>query len=185
MENATTTPLDTAEKDSQTRQSGTIIQIALDQESPTDPDPPTRTEVQAPSFARPTVPTGATTPPSNTNQKEAAAESVPGKQAETTLPYDIEQIPEMFRHDFEWEEPTINFECPKGGPGGFLCCDECGKAYSDVLSQTFQQLERQKSNKVAAEVESISKFMELNHSRLTISVQKAQQKPPPMVLKNT
>ena len=107
--------------------------------------------------------------------------------------YDIEHVPEIFRRDFEWtphpvygagDEP-VGSKCPTGGPGGLLCCSHCSNAYSDYLSTTFDELESQKTNKVAAELESISNFLDLNRSRLYVSVDAAQRKPPPSFLGNT
>ena len=113
----------------------------------------------------------------------------PPKQRQKT--FEVETVPEIFRRDFEWSPHERfgfgeeSFECPQGGPGGLICCAACTKAYADYLNMTFSDLQSQKINKVAAELETINNFMHDNQERLSKSVTAARRKPPPSSLGET
>ena len=118
--------------------------------------------------------------------------------------YDIEMVPEIFRRDFEWTphpvfgtstaaatptdpkaDEALSCRFGTGGPGGLVCCDACTALYADYLSMTYEELQIQKTAKVANELETIAKYMQLNHERLTQSVEAAKRHPPPCTLGET
>lgn len=118
---------------------------------------------------------------------------IPRAVPERSDQYNIEEVPEIFRRDFEWTphdvyvngDVSYKDQCPNGGPGGLICCTACTASYCDYLTATYNELEDQKVTKAAADLETVTRYLETNHGRLTVSVRAARRQPPPATLGET
>lgn len=173
-----------AEKKEKEEQEKDDDETAQESESPTD-----EKVKHDPDGNREAVSETEETPPKPQGTSPREARSVP----ERSTAYDIEKVPEIFRRDFEWTphnifqngEVSLEGKCPNGGPGGLVCCDICSATYCDFLTSTYNEMEDQKLTKAAADLETVTSFLELNHNRLTASVRVAQRQPPPSSLGDT
>ena len=127
------------------------------------------------------------------------------KPSEDVIPSDEEEKDEdepvhpmlsMFSTDIHWSphpfsvdrdkkestEPPTTYQrvCPLGGPGGLVCCSVCTATYSRYLSLTYQDMQEQRSSKVAEEMEHLLGFVKTAQSRLAQSVRAARKKNPPV-----
>jgi len=84
-------------------------------------------------------------------------------------------------HPFDLAEPS----CPRGGPGGLICCEVCAANYSQYLTITCKDMEEQKKRKVAKELTQLLGFMKAAKTRLGKSVRAARRQPPPAIRPST
>jgi hypothetical protein len=95
--------------------------------------------------------------------------------------------PSLFAKDFNWtphtfdsKELTFTARCPRGGPGGLMCCESCTAQYSDFLSFTTRDIEQQKAAKMGGEMTELLGFLSSAKKLLGQSVRVARRKPVPM-----
>ncbi|CAB9497543.1 expressed unknown protein [Seminavis robusta] len=94
-----------------------------------------------------------------------------------------QQLAEIFARDIEWNEhpyDTSDLEapydaCPKGGPGGLICCAHCTRQYSQYLNATSKDMEEQRTHKVISEVKELLGFLQTAQTQLGQAVQTARQ----------
>ena len=84
-------------------------------------------------------------------------------------------------HDFDY--PSTNsaktvYEntCPLGGPGGLVCCADCTKMYSDFLTATSTDMERQKTQQMNKEVMELLGFLSGSQSQLHEALELARSR---------
>lgn len=97
-----------------------------------------------------------------------------------------EQMPPVFKKDVHWDtnyfdDPNVSYKqsCPRGGPGGLICCSHCSSLYSAFLLETQYNLEDQQILRVKQEVECLSDFLSQTITRLKESVTAAHKRPLP------
>jgi flagellar biosynthesis GTPase FlhF len=95
--------------------------------------------------------------------------------------------PSQFFKDFNWTPHTYDSKelsfttgCPRGGPGGLICCESCTAQYSNFLSGTTRDIEQQKAAKMGGEMTELLGFLSSAKKLLGQSVRVARRKPVPM-----
>ncbi|KAL7569096.1 hypothetical protein ACA910_016931 [Epithemia clementina (nom. ined.)] len=98
------------------------------------------------------------------------------------------KLSKVFKREIRWDahsydDPNVLYNqlCPKGGPGGLICCSHCAASYSSFLLETQQNLEDEQIRRVRQEVTTLSQFLSQTTTRLKESVAAAQKRPPPML----
>ena len=93
-------------------------------------------------------------------------------------------IPAMFVRDIHWtphqydsseSDSPYDSTCPKGGPGGLICCEDCTKSYSRFLTATSKDLEEQRTRKVSNEVQELLEILNSARSKLNGALRTAKQ----------
>jgi hypothetical protein len=114
--------------------------------------------------------------------EEAEEEVLVEEEAEEVFP-----TPSHFFKDFNWtphtydsKEPSFTAGCPRGGPGGLICCESCAAQYSNFLSGTTRDIEQQKAAKMGGEMTELLGFLSNAKKLLGQSVRVARRKPVPM-----
>jgi hypothetical protein len=99
----------------------------------------------------------------------------------STFAPDIHWTPHPFGSvSKEGDQISYSDVCPNGGPGGLICCAVCTATYSKYLSSTYQDMEEQRTSKVAEELKHLLGFMKDAKTHLAQSVRAARKKPPPL-----
>jgi hypothetical protein len=83
-------------------------------------------------------------------------------------------------HTYDAAELSFAVGCPRGGPGGLICCESCTAQYSNFLSRTIQDIEQQKAAKMGGEMTELLGFLSSAKKLLGQSVRVARRKPVPM-----
>jgi hypothetical protein len=85
-------------------------------------------------------------------------------------------------HPFDGKEENVSYSniCPTGGPGGLICCEVCTATYSKYLSATYQDVEEQRTSKVAGELTQLVGFMTNTKKKLGKTVRRARKKSIPI-----
>jgi hypothetical protein len=83
-------------------------------------------------------------------------------------------------HSYDSKELSFAAACPRGGPGGMICCESCTAQYSDYLSGTTGDIEQQKAAKMGGEMTELLGFLSSAKKILGQSVRVARRKPVPM-----
>jgi chemotaxis protein histidine kinase CheA len=112
--------------------------------------------------------------------EEAEEEVEVEEEAEEVFP-----TPSHFFRDFNWTPHTYDSKdftagCPRGGPGGLICCESCATQYSNFLSGTTGDIEQQKAAKMGGEMTELLGFLSNAKKLLGQSVRVARRKPVPM-----
>ena len=77
---------------------------------------------------------------------------------------------------------TGTLKCPKGGPGGLICCEGCSDAFSRFLTITALDAEHQTRHNVGKEVQELLGYVEESRFGIMTAVQVARKQPlPPAV----
>jgi chemotaxis protein histidine kinase CheA len=113
-------------------------------------------------------------------EEEVEVEVEGEEEAEEVFP-----TPSHFFRDFNWTPHTydskeFNAGCPRGGPGGLICCESCAAQYSNFLSGTTGDIEQQKAAKMGGEMTELLGFLSNAKKLLGQSVRVARRKPIPM-----
>jgi hypothetical protein len=77
-------------------------------------------------------------------------------------------------------EESYDHACPTGGPGGFVCCEDCAKKYSRYLSNTVKDMEMHRTTRNGREVEELLTFLQEGRKTLGNAFSVAQRKIPPL-----
>jgi chemotaxis protein histidine kinase CheA len=111
-------------------------------------------------------------------------------EEEVEVEEEVEEVfptPSHFFKDFNWtphmydsKEPSFTAGCPRGGPGGLICCESCAAQYSNFLSGTTRDIEQQKAAKMGGEMTELLGFLSNAKKLLGQSVRVARRKPVPM-----
>jgi hypothetical protein len=83
-------------------------------------------------------------------------------------------------HSYDSKELSFAAACPRGGPGGMICCESCTAQYSGYLSGTTADIEQQKAAKMGGEMTELLGFLSSAKKILGQSVRVARRKPVPM-----
>lgn len=93
-------------------------------------------------------------------------------------------LPAMFARDINWtyhpfdsseSDSPYDSTCPKGGPGGLICCEACTKSYSSFLTDSSKNLEEQRTRKVSNEVQELLGTLTSARSKLNNALRGAKQ----------
>ena len=93
-------------------------------------------------------------------------------------------LPAMFARDINWtyhpfdsseSDSPYDSTCPKGGPGGLICCTDCTKSYSCFLTGSSKNLEEQRTRKVSNEVQELLGILTSARSKLNNALRGAKQ----------
>lgn len=66
-------------------------------------------------------------------------------------------------------------QCPKGGPGGLVCCEACTVSYALYLNQTTSEMDAHNVSKVGEEVNELLELLQDSQKRLKAAVDMAQE----------
>jgi hypothetical protein len=121
----------------------------------------------------------------------ATNEGTPGAQATACdseeIESDIDEAGEIFAKEVDFRPysfgpngESYDQACPAGGPGGFICCEECAKNYSWYLSNTLKDMEMHRTNRNGREVQELLKFLQQGRRTLDNAYTIAQKKIPPL-----
>jgi hypothetical protein len=131
----------------------------------------------------------------NANKKTQAKETIEKvDEAEEAEELEVEEEaeedfppPSHFFKDFNWTPHTYDSKelsfaagCPRGGPGGLICCESCTAQFSNFLSGTTRDIEQQKAAKMGGEMTELLGFLSSAKKLLGQSVRVARRKPVPM-----
>lgn len=75
---------------------------------------------------------------------------------------------------------SYDHACPTGGPGGFICCEECANKYSWYLSNTVKDMEIHRTTRNGREVEELLCFLPQARTTLIRAYSVAQKKIAPL-----
>lgn len=110
-----------------------------------------------------------------------------GDSARTTGNLGHQALPGLFTRDIVWTPHVydagpnqINYDehCPKGGPGGLICCADCSSKYSNYLTQTVFDIEEQKLSKGGYEIRELLRFAKDTQTTLQETSAAARRKRP-------
>jgi len=83
------------------------------------------------------------------------------KKTKVNKPSEIFWTPHLFDKD-----GTSYAKCPSGGPGGLVCCYYCSSSYSQFLTSTAEDIEKNTINLVACEMNDILNTLEETQCKL-------------------
>jgi hypothetical protein len=86
--------------------------------------------------------------------------------------------------DFAWTkvddgDSTYPKKCPRGGPGGLVCCVDCFSSYSSYLNKTVKDMEMQRTHKIGNEAKELLDILTFERGDLDKAVSVARRKSPP------
>lgn len=111
------------------------------------------------------------------NQKAPAAEdNKVSEVAEEIFSKDVEWTP----FSFDEQGSTYDKACPAGGPGGFVCCEDCAEKYTLYLSGTVKDMEKHRASRNGREVQELLKFLKQGRETLENAYNVAKKKIPPL-----
>jgi hypothetical protein len=94
---------------------------------------------------------------------------------------------EVFSKDIEWtpfpfgeQGETYDNACSSGGPGGYVCCEDCTAKYTLYLSGTVKDMEKHRASRNGREVQELLKFMKQGRKILENAYNLAKKKIPPL-----
>lgn len=117
-------------------------------------------------------------------QKESAAVVPDGVSSTVAAAIPGVNLPAIFARDISWtyhpfdsseSDSPYDSTCPKGGPGGLICCEACTKNYSNFLTTTSKDMEEQKTQKVNNEVQELLGILTSAKSKLNNALRAAKQ----------
>ena len=89
----------------------------------------------------------------------------------------------LFQKEITWVphlgHATGTPKCPKGGPGGLICCEDCSEAFSGFLTATALDAEHQIRHTVGKEVQELLGYVEECRFGIMTAVQVARKLPLP------
>ena len=93
----------------------------------------------------------------------------------------------MFSKDVEWtpfsfgeQGETYDNSCPSGGPGGYVCCEECAAKYTFYVSGTVKDIEKHRATRNGNEVKELLKFLKQGQEVLENAYNVAKKRIPPL-----
>jgi hypothetical protein len=96
-------------------------------------------------------------------------------------------VEEVFSKDVAWtpfpfgeQGETYDKACPTGGPGGYVCCEDCAEKYTRYVSGTVKDMEKHRTSRNGREVQELLKFMKDGRKILENAYRVAKKKIPPL-----
>ena len=114
--------------------------------------------------------------PEEEQKEEAKAVKVKAKRTNGIFSKEITWRPfSSSENDFAYDKL-----CPRGGPGGLICCETCSTKYNMFLTRTSEDVETYRMVKESGEVTEILGFLGQKKTNLKDAVNAAQKKVPPL-----